>query len=97
MDMQANLSVAISKQGKRFVAYSPALDISTSGKSESEVKRRFTEIVGIFFEELEETGTTEDVLQELGWTKRGNARSLSGWKPPVVKTEDMRVRIPAAA
>jgi hypothetical protein len=79
------------------VAYTPALDISTSGKSMAEVKRRFTELVGIFFEELAEAGTTEDVLLELGWTKQGRAQSLANWRPPVIKNENLAVRIPVSA
>ena len=62
-----NLSVSISKQGKKLVAYSPALDISTSGKNLRDVQKKFAEISSIFFEELQEAGTIEDVLTELGW------------------------------
>ena len=95
-DLKVSLQVNISKQGKRFVAHSPALDISTSGKSEAEAKSRFTDLIPLFFEELDAAGTTDDVLSELGWKKDGVART-SGWKPPVTKNEQMQVRIPVAA
>ena len=55
---------------KKVVAYSPALDIATSGKNEKEASKRFAELVMIFFEELKEMGTTDDVLSELGWHKQ---------------------------
>lgn len=64
-----NLPVMITKQNKRFVAYTPALDISTSGKSEREVKQRFSEIISIFLEEIIEAKIVDDVLLELGWQK----------------------------
>ncbi|KKQ46225.1 MAG: hypothetical protein US65_C0043G0013, partial [Candidatus Yanofskybacteria bacterium GW2011_GWC2_37_9] len=39
----------------------------------------FSEIVGIFIEELMEMGTLDKVLRELGWQK-----IKSNWQPPVV-------------
>lgn len=63
------LSVAFLREGKAFIAYSPALDLSTSGKTLSDAKKRFQEAVSIFFEELNKKGTTEDVLTNLGWIK----------------------------
>jgi predicted RNase H-like HicB family nuclease len=44
--------VAILREGKRFVAYTPALDLSTSGKTQAEAKARFQEAAELFFEEL---------------------------------------------
>lgn len=96
-DVKLSLAVNISKQGSRFVAYSPALDISTSGKDEVEAKRRFGELVDIFFEELQESGATEDVLTELGWNKSRPAQThaASQWLPP--RTVQVEVRVPALA
>lgn len=98
MELQVELEVRIAKHGRRFVAYSPALDLSTSGKTAAEAKKRFGEIVPLFFEELVGAGTFQEVLRELGW-KRENARgrSMAGWKPPIAKNESVRVGIPVAA
>jgi hypothetical protein len=86
-----NLSVVITKQGKRFVAYAPALDISTSAKSAREVKTRFAELANVFFEEIIEAGTVNDVLTELGWKK-----AQKQWTPPqVVSAGALNLRIPA--
>lgn len=46
-----SLPVSVLKEGKRFVAYAPALDLSTSGKTYEEAKERFEEAVTLFFEE----------------------------------------------
>ena len=54
-DLNFILPVIITKQNKRFVAYTPVLDLSTSGKTEKDVKKKFVEIVAIFLEELVES------------------------------------------
>ena len=87
-----NLPVIISKYGKRFVAYTPALDVSTSGKSLKDVKVKFEELAMIFIEEIVEAGTINEVLSELGWTKGRQ------WTPPkVVSSQSIGVRVPAFA
>ncbi|MFA6522341.1 MAG: hypothetical protein WCT24_01980 [Patescibacteria group bacterium] len=91
--MKQNLSytvpVTIFREGKSFVAYSPALDLSSVGKTEKEAKRMFTEVVDIFFEELLEAGTLDCVLKDLGWSK--NKR---GFAPPKVTQSMMLIKIP---
>lgn len=85
------LPVLITKQNKRFVAYTPALDISTSGKSEREVKKRFVDMVNLFLEEIVEMKTIDDVLSELGWKK-----VQKRWAPPtVVSSNFMNLKIPS--
>jgi hypothetical protein len=90
--MAVNLPVAFIKEGKRVVAYTPALDLSTSGKDTAEAKMRFSEIVDIFFKDLLEQGTLNAVLSELGWQ-----RINSAWNPPVISQESVSVAIPAFA
>ena len=53
MNLQIRIPVSILKEKNRYVAYTPALDLSTSGKTKKEVKKRFSQAVEIFFEELE--------------------------------------------
>ncbi|MCX6713362.1 MAG: hypothetical protein NTY66_04110 [Candidatus Vogelbacteria bacterium] len=85
-----SLPVTITKQNKRFVAYTPALDISTSGKTAKEAKKRFMEIANIFLEEIITAGTASDVLSELGWTK-----VQKKWLPPkVVSSQSVGLQIP---
>lgn len=76
---QINLPVSILREGKRFVAYTPVLDLSTSGVNYEEVKRRFREAVEIFFQEILRKGTFVEVLNNLGWEK-----VRTGWIPPVL-------------
>lgn len=91
LNLELKLPVSFLREGKKYVAYTPALDLSTSGKSYAEAKRRFEEIVNIFFEELIKKGTLEEVLLDLGW-KRIRAK----WNPPVViSQESQTVRVSA--
>jgi predicted RNase H-like HicB family nuclease len=80
--IEVNLPVSILKEGDKFVAYTPALDISTSGKTAKEAQRRFDELVGIFFEELIEMETLDEVLRGLGWV-----RKQAKWAPPVLVSQ----------
>lgn len=78
--LSAKLPVEIFKEGKQFVAYCPALDISTSAESLAEVRKMFVEMTDIFFEEVIKMGTLEDVLSQCGWRKV--SRPKLHWEPP---------------
>ena len=88
-----NLPVSFLRESDQFVAYTPALDLSTSGPTWEEAKKNFTEAVGIFFDEIVEMGTLEDVLLDLGWKKQNQE-----FIPPVIVSQGMEsVRVPFAA
>ncbi len=84
--LQFNLPVSILREGKKYIAYTPALDLSTSGNTFEQAKKRFDEIVHIFFEEIVKENTTEQVLTELGWQKV-NAK----WNPPIVISNESQM------
>ena len=86
MYIQYSLPVSVIRENKRFVAYTPALDLSTSGKSYAEAQRRFLEISSIFLEELFQKGTASEVLGELGWRK-----TKKQWQPPVVVSQQSEI------
>lgn len=91
--VQTNLSVTFLREGRRFIAYSPALDLSTSGKSFKEAKKRFEEITEIFFEEVAKRGTLKEVLQSLGWEQQNKQ-----WTPPAIIAHDSQtIHVPAFA
>jgi hypothetical protein len=69
-NLKYQIQVVFLKEGSRFIAYSPALDLSTSGITKKQAKERFQDAVNIFFEELESMGTTERALSDLGWIKQ---------------------------
>lgn len=86
INYQASLPVTFLREGDQFVAYTPALDLSTSGDTFEQAKKRFGEIVKIFFEECAVMGTLENVLTDLGWKKENRE-----WNPPVVVAQDTHV------
>jgi len=77
--LQISLPVTIFKEGKSYVAYSPALDLSTSAPTYEKAQKRFFEATRLFFEELAEMGTVDIVLADLGWQK-----VKSNWQPPII-------------
>lgn len=88
------LPIVITKENSGFfVVESPVLDIVTQGKDLEEAKGRFVELVLIFFEEITEMGTIEEVLTLLGWSKINQ-----NWCPPVVVESSLQeVNIPAGS
>ena len=86
-----SLPVSFLREGDLFVAYTPALDLSTAGSSFEEAQKNFEEAVNIFFQELIEMGTLKDVLTELGWQKQNN----SFVPPVVVSNQTQTFSIPA--
>lgn len=93
MFIQASLPVQIFKQGRQYVAYSPVLDLSTSGKNRIDARRMFAEAVNIFFEELQEMGTLDQVLKDLGWVKA----SRHDWQPPQIFEKPLKIKVPITA
>ena len=80
-----NLTVNFIKEGKQYIAYSPALDLSTIGKSEQEAKNNFEQVVKIFFDDIIKRDVVSEVLTELGW-KKVIEKTKSQWVPPEVKS-----------
>lgn len=93
MKLSYVLPIILLKEGKSFVAYSPAVDISTAGKTAAQAKKRFIDASMLFFEGLLEMGTVDEALRDLGWTK-----VKKSWEPPkLVQSRTERVRIPVSA
>ena len=86
INFQASLPITFLREGDQFVAYTPALDLSTSGDTFEQAKKRFSEIVQIFFEECFSMGTLDTVLSDLGWKKEN-----SEWNPPTVVAQDTQI------
>ena len=91
LNLEFKIPVSILREGEKYIAYTPALDLCTSGKNYEEAKRRFKEIVNIFFEELIKKDVLGEVLNNLGWR-----RVQTRWEPPVViSQESQTIRVPA--
>ncbi len=68
--LHIDVPVMFFREGDHMVAYCPALELSSYGKTEEKAKKAFEQAVNIFFEETERKGTLEKVLLSLGWSLR---------------------------
>ena len=80
------------REKNSYIAFSPALDLSTCGRTFDEAKKNFVEIVDIFFEECIAMGTLKEALESCGWVKDRKR----GWEPPVYIGEE-RIDLPLMA
>lgn len=78
--IQINVPVTYLKEGKSFVAYTPALDLSSAGDTLKDAEKNIAEAVALFMEEIQNRGTLNDVLSSLGWTKVSRTKQ---WIPPI--------------
>ena len=74
-----NLRVDYMKDGESFVAYVPALDLTTCGDTFEEAQKMADEAIRMFIEECVRMGTLDQVLESMGWKKRADTRE---WIPP---------------
>jgi hypothetical protein len=82
-NIQAKIPMILFEEGNKFVAYSPAIDISTCRNTEEQARKRFIEAASIFFDEIINMGTVDDVLTECGWHKLPHQQT---WLPPRYKS-----------
>jgi predicted RNase H-like HicB family nuclease len=78
--MHVELPVTFLKEGKTFVAYAPALDLSTSGNTLKKAEKNMAEAAQLFLEEISMRGTLDKVLSSLGWVKKPKNKQ---WMPPI--------------
>jgi predicted RNase H-like HicB family nuclease len=67
----------IFREGGTYVAYVPALDLSSCGATDEEARRNIRDAVRGFLATIAELGTLEEVLEEAGYRHEGDR-----WVPP---------------
>ena len=65
--MKLRMTIETWEKGMVFIAKCPELDFVSQGRSAEEAKRNLLEVVQIQFEEMKETGTLDEYLQECGY------------------------------
>ena len=65
--IDGKIGVVIIKEGDYFIANSPALDLSSFGKTEKKAISNFKEALGLFIESCIEKKTLKKVLVSCGW------------------------------
>ena len=91
------LAVMCRKEGDAFVAYLPALDLSTHGETFEDAMAASKTAAKAFIEQLIQMGTLDEVMTELGWERVDPADSEFPYIPPFMSmsTETVSVRCPA--
>jgi len=92
---EVSLPVVFIKEGKKYSAYTPALDLATCGDSFEHAQKMFVEAVTLFLEECVEMGTLDDVLRDCGWqeiSRPGHRRELV--PPEIIASTSQQVRVP---
>lgn len=80
----------------QIIASCPVLDLASMGRTQDEAVARLREAIRLFFDGLEELGTTDQVLGELGWKKV--ERPSHRWIPPhILQERSVSVQVPAFA
>ena len=72
-----SFTVHIFKEGDVFVAYVPALDVSSCGATDEEARRNIRDAVRGFLEASADLGTLNEILQEGGYELEGEQ-----WRDP---------------
>jgi predicted RNase H-like HicB family nuclease len=63
----------IFKEGDAYVAYVPALDVSSCGATDEEARRNIRDAVRGFLAASADMGTLDEILREAGYHREGEA------------------------
>ncbi|TBR20320.1 hypothetical protein EPO15_13250 [bacterium] len=106
---KVNIPVFLLKDDGVIVAYTPALNLGTCGKTQAEAKIRLGGAIELFFSELVGMGTLDKALKELGWKKVDDqkfavprpseqpAKIQRNIPTHLLSRRSMNVRVPVAA
>jgi predicted RNase H-like HicB family nuclease len=67
----------IFKEGETYVAYVPALDVSSCGATDEEARRNIRDAVRGFLAASAKMGTMDEILEEAGYRQQGE-----DWQAP---------------
>ena len=65
------------KEGETYVAYVPALDVSSCGATDEEARRNIRDAMRGFLAASEKMGTLNEILEEAGYRQDGE-----NWQAP---------------
>ena len=72
-----SFDVHIFKEGDTYVAYVPALDVSSCGVTDDDARRNIRDAVRGFIESSAHMGTLDEILKEAGYEREGEK-----WRAP---------------
>jgi predicted RNase H-like HicB family nuclease len=81
IQLGGKIAVTFFREGKQYVAYAPALDLSTCGETFDEARKNLVEALHVYIDECAQRGTLARALESYGW-QRSKTRPPR-WEPPV--------------
>ena len=87
-NIKVGVNVFILKEDDLFVAYCPALELSSYGETKDEAKESFKQAMHILIEDTQRKGTLEKLLLSLGWTLR--LKPNVSYQPPVLPDDKIK-------
>lgn len=87
-EITVSVIVFIRKEDDCFVAYCPALELSSYGDTEAEAREAFDDAMKVFLTETVKRGTLEKFLLELGWSPKKLPRP--SYDPPPLSARVLR-------
>ena len=85
--IKAEVAILIIKETDTYLAFCPALNLSSYGKTEKKALRAFASALNIFFEESDRKGTLEKLLLKLGWSLQHHPHPV--YEPPRLNTAQL--------
>lgn len=80
-----NIEVILFQEKETWIAYCPALELSSYGDDETDAKKAFEEAMEIFISETDRKGTLERYLLKLGWQLQQKPKPV--YNPPVLSLQ----------
>jgi predicted RNase H-like HicB family nuclease len=90
--MQVHFTVTLWREGSQFIAMATPLDVASSGPTPEAARAALNEAVTLFLRSAADRGTLSEVLEECGYTRRGDHWTL----PAPVSSEPAQITLPAA-
>ena len=84
-----NVEVLLFEEHGSFVAYCPALELSSYGDDKNDAKNAFEEALKIFIDDTSKKGTLEKFLLKLGWQLQQKPKA--NYQPPQFLLRDHQV------
>jgi len=88
--INVNVEVIVFQEDETWVAYCPALELSSYGDDENDAKQAFDEAMKIFISETDRKGTLERYLLKLGWQLQQKPKPVYN-PPPISLRKEQRL------
>lgn len=86
--IQVQVDVLIFQEHESYVAYCPALELSSYGEDQEDAKKAFDGAMKIFIKDSTKKGTLEKYLLKLGWQLQHKPKMV--YQPPTFSLQESK-------